>query len=39
MKFLLIRERRRRKSFKKLEFQYIALKAIIHNQKVSIRVR
>lgn len=35
MKFLLIRERTRRTNFKKIESQYIALKAIIHNQKLS----
>jgi small subunit ribosomal protein S14 len=39
MKFLLIRERLRRHKFKKIESQYIALKAIVHNQKIPIQVR
>lgn len=39
MKFLLIRERLRRKTFKKIEPQYIALKAIIHSQKLSNKIR
>lgn len=39
MKFLLIRERLRRAKFKKLESQYIALKGIVHNQKLSTIIR
>lgn len=39
MKFLLVRERKRRLKFKKIETQYLALKAIIHNQKLSNTVR
>lgn len=39
MKFLLVREHLRRSKFKKIEAQYIALKTIIHNQKLSNVVR
>jgi hypothetical protein len=39
MKFLLIRERKRRDNFKKIESQYLALKSIIHNQKLSNTIR
>lgn len=39
MKFLLVRERIRREKFRKLESQYLALKAIIHNQKLSNTLR
>lgn len=39
MKYLLVRERVRRKNFLKIESKYLALKAIIHNQKLSITIR
>jgi hypothetical protein len=39
MKFLLIRERQRRTNFKKIEAQYLALKGIVHNQKLSNIIR
>jgi hypothetical protein len=39
MKFLLLRERSRRTNFKKIESKYIALKAIIHNQKLTKAIR
>ena len=39
MKFLLIRERLRRAKFKEVEPQYLALKSIFHNQKLSKTVR
>jgi len=35
MKFLLIRERLRRKNFKKIEILIVALKSIIYNQKIN----
>jgi hypothetical protein len=39
MKFLLIRERLRRAKFKEVEPQYLALKSIFHNQKLSKTIR
>lgn len=39
MKSLSIRERSRRINFKNIESQYFALKAIVHNQKLSKPVR
>jgi|TARA_B110001469_G_C9647439_1_gene328042 small subunit ribosomal protein S14 len=39
MKHLVIKERSLRKNFKEVETQYIALKAIIHNQNLSSFVR
>lgn len=39
MKSLLIKERLTRKTFKKLETQHIALKSIIHNQKLPVSIR
>jgi small subunit ribosomal protein S14 len=39
MKYLLIRERLRRKCFKSLETSFLALKFIIHNQKLSNSLR
>ena len=35
MKYLLIRERCRRKLFKSLETNFLALNFIVHNQKIS----
>ena len=35
MKYLIIRERSRRKKFQKIEAQYLALKFLVHNQKLS----
>jgi small subunit ribosomal protein S14 len=35
MKYLVVRERVRRKKFQKIEAHYLALKFIIHNQKLS----
>jgi len=39
MKYLLIRERYRRKRFKLLETSLFALKFIVHNQKLSSSLR
>jgi len=39
MKFLLIKERLRRKEFKNFESQYLALKVITRNQKISSNTR
>jgi small subunit ribosomal protein S14 len=39
MKHLIIKERLLRKNFKEVETQYIALKAILHNQTLSSFVR
>lgn len=39
MKFLLLREHRRRKRFRSLETSFLALKYVIHNQKLSSPLR
>lgn len=39
MKYLLIRERFRRKKFQKLETHYLALKFLVHNQNLSTSFR
>jgi len=39
MKSLLIRERSTRQIFKKIETQYLALKAIVYNQELPITIR
>jgi len=39
MKYLLSRERFRRENFKKTETHYLALKYVIHNQKMPVALR
>ena len=39
MKFLVLKERKRRLAFKKIEPQYVALKSIVHNQKLANTIR